>query len=143
MTFPFRNNGVDTDGPPPVPADVYDLKITEATDLNKEGLPLISKKNGDPMVKCRIEITNGDHAGRGFWHWVTFIPAGRPGDGMAIKFLKSIGQPWEGEFEVKPEDWAGATFKAMVKVERDNQGKNRNALGWIADNDTVADEVPF
>ena len=133
------------EGPQPVPAAVYLLRILEATDKNKDGLPLTSKK-GNPMVKCKLEIADGEYAGRVIFHWVTFIEPGNPGDGMAIHFLKHIGEEWEGDFIVEPENWIDKTFRAFVKVEKDNEGKPRNSVGWLADEkekDKVSDEVPF
>jgi hypothetical protein len=139
MGFPYDSTGVNTDGPQPAPADVYNLRIVDATDRDKDELPLNSKK-GFPMVKCKLEIADGSFAGRSFFHWVTFLPKDANGAGISVNFLKHIGEPWEGQFDVKPENWVGKIVRAMVKCEADNQGRKRNAIQWLAEKE---EEVPF
>lgn len=109
------------------------------TDRDKDELPLNSKK-GFPMVKCKLEIADGSFAGRSFFHWVTFLPKDANGAGISVNFLKHIGEPWEGQFDVKPENWVGKIVRAMVKCEADNQGRKRNAIQWLAEKE---EEVPF
>lgn len=147
MGFPFSSKGVNLDGPPPAPAKVYTLEIVEATDTDKDGNPLVTKKNSDPMVKCKIKIHDEENNWTPFFHWVVFIPKGKPGEGMAINFLKHIGEPWEDDFIVEPENWVGKKFRAMVKVEKDDQGTLRNGIRYLVDESTEAtkedSEVPF
>jgi hypothetical protein len=148
--FPYDSTGVNTDGPQPAPADVYWLEIVDATDQDKEGLPLSSKKTGAPMVKCKLKIAEGQYAGRSFFHWVTFLPKDAEGAGIAVNFLKHINEPWQGQFEVDPDNWIGKKLRAKVKCEEDNQGRKRNSIQWLVDETTAAvpgatqtDEVPF
>lgn len=140
MSFPYKNKGIDPDSSQLVaPEGVYTLQIKTATDTSKEG-HLLKTKNGDPYVKVKCEINNGEFKGTPVWHNITFLPAEKKGAGMAIKWLKTIGEPWEGEFDVMPDNWVGHIFKAKLIVDT-YEGKSRNEISYLV-NDAL-DEVPF
>jgi len=142
MSFNYSSKGVQMDnGFSPAPAGVYNCIIRSITEK--------TTKNGDPMVsaKCEIDQT-GEWLGTVFFHNVTFIgndEQGKPrkGAGMALNFLKHIGEPWEGDFEVSPDNWVRKTFRAMLKVEKDLKGTPRNQIAYLIDPSVVSDEVPF
>lgn len=93
---------------------------------------------GDYMVsvKCSV-INNLDHNGKWVFHNVTFLPPEKPGAGMAIHFLKTIGQPWEKKFEIKPDDWLGGIFLGTIEA-TEYKGKLRNEITKIE-----ATDLPF
>jgi hypothetical protein len=78
--------------------------------------------NGDYKVTVTFEVA----APKDFalisipFHNVTFLPAGRPGSGIAIHFLKSIGEPWEERetLDINPERWIGKLLWAEVDVNK-------------------------
>jgi hypothetical protein len=148
MPFPYSSKDIEgTDGGsgkyPPIPDDYYDFQITEV----KEKL---TKKN-DPMVSLTLEITSPIHTGRRVWHNVTFPkvdPAtGKPPKwaGMSVHFLKTIGEPWEGDYIVTPDAWIGKQFKAKTKTVKDLNGNKKSEIAFIlGPDDKITDEtVPF
>jgi hypothetical protein len=76
-------------------------------------------KAGDNMVETHLVVDDGDSKGRHVWNRVTFISDGKPGAGIAVHFLKTIGQPYETDknFKVKPADWVGRRFIATIANE--------------------------
>lgn len=86
------------------------------------------------------------------FHTVTFMLAGEPGAGIAIHFLKTIGEPWgeQEKLEIEPTRWIGKRFWAEIDSEdytaNDGTVKLKNVIGKIepateADKATDA-EVP-
>lgn len=144
--FNYDSTGIDPNGGSiPAPAGIYEIKIADATDIDKEGNPLKSKKSGCPMVKCRLEIVNAQEwTGTTFWHYVTFMPKSQRGATMAVQFLKTIGEPWDGSIDVDPSAWLGRTFKAKVKLEKDQQGVDRNSIAYlISAPEESKEDAPF
>ena len=130
------------------PAGVYDLVIVKASD-EKDGMPRVTK-NGDHYVSVECEIANANEwLGKKVWTNVTFLGKdenGKPkkGAGMAIHFLKLIGQPWEAPFDVSPEDWVGGKFRAKLIVTQDNKDRPKNEIAYYIDEEKPKDEsVPF
>jgi hypothetical protein len=134
--FNYDSTGVNvTGGYTPAPEGVYWLKIVAATEK--------MSKSGNNMVSCKCEIDEpGEWLGNIVFHNVTFLPKERKGAGMAIQFLKHIGEPWEGEFIVDADAWRGKRFHAKLKIEKDLQGRNRNAVAWLIEEGSD-EEVPF
>lgn len=133
--FKYDSTGVNMDRPgfTPAPEGNYTLMIKEVEEK--------TTKKGNNMVSCICEIDTGEHIGKKIWHNVTFLDKGAKGAGMAIHFLKTINEPWEGEFDVNPNDWIGKTFNAHLIIEKDLKGRDRNVVGWVIGLDD--DEVPF
>lgn len=143
MTFLYDATGISAGGVMVAPEGVYTLKIVDATD-EKEGFPRVSKK-GFPMVYAKCEIANdGEWLGTPISHWVTFMPKGEKGAGMAVNFLKTIGEPYENQLEVKPQNWIGKQFRAKISVEKDLRGRPQNRIAFLMDDvKTSDDQVPF
>lgn len=90
-----------------MPDGKYTLKITKAERTKS--------KNGNLMAKLECEIINNpDFNGRKVFHNVTFVDPGSKGAGMAINFLKTISQPWEGKIQIDIPAWEGAQFIATL-----------------------------
>jgi len=133
----FRHNYTGTQerrgGFLPMPEGEYVLTLTD-TKTSKT-------KNGDPMVNVTFEVTGGEYDGRKVWHNVCFLPKENKGAGISKHFLKAIGQPFEGEVDVEPNDWRGAAIKAHLIITQYN-GKDKNEIGEIIVEENTG-EVPF
>ena len=66
----------------------------------------------------------------------------KDGSGMAIHFLKTINQPYEGKLSANCADWVGEKFTAYVLSEEYN-GKMKNKLGEIKLYEPKQDGVPY
>jgi len=150
MSFSFNAKGIKMDEAAVAPEGVYTLQIKKASDFDKEGNPRITK-NGDPYVsvKCEIDDT-GEWLGTTVFHNVTFLPKEKKGAGMALQFLKAIGEPYEGVFDVEPDNWIGKRFRAKLKVTKDLNGRPKNEIAYLivdqinSETRPVSDEeVPF
>jgi hypothetical protein len=64
-------------------------------------------------------------------HWVTFLSKEQKGAGMAIHFLKCIGEPHEGVIDVDPLSWERKTFMGKVEIS-EYQGKRNNKFSEIS-----------
>ena len=141
MAFRYNAKGIKENGNDftPIPRGTYLLKIDKATDKNKDGF-LLESKNGNTMVNVQFSVVNGPHAGRKLFHNVVFMkdPEAK-GAGMAIHFLKVIGEPWEDEFDVIPERWEGRKLSAYVVIEN-YQGKDGNKIKGV---DKIDENDPF
>lgn len=123
------------------PEGIYTLVILEAS-TEKDGMERITK-NGDRYVSVKCEIDEGEFIGNKVWTNITFLPKDKKGAGMAVHFLKTIGEPWEGEFEVDTENWIGRRFKAKLVVAKDQKGRPKNEIAFIIGDEKETDEVPF
>lgn len=147
MGFPYDATGIDPNLKRKVaPEGTYRLQIVDVSE-EKDSAPRVTK-NGDRYVMVECEIADqGPGFGVKIWHNVTFLGNGKPGAGMAIHFLKQIGQPFEGQIEVEPQDWIGALFMAKIRIGKDNKGQDRNEIGFIVSEETVLNKdeesVPF
>ena len=141
MSFKYNSTGIDPDAKAQnkvLPKRWFSYEIVEfiakdGTVYPREG----TSKNGDPQVVFLAEVIDDDgYKGERVMHTVTFLPPkgkdGKPsaGAGMAIHFLKTIGQPWEGEIEPEAEEWIGAKLDAYTLTEEYN-GKTKNKFGEI------------
>lgn len=88
-----------------------------------------SKRGGHPQVELELVIAQGEFADKvHVWDYVTFIPAGEPGHGMALHALHAFGLPYDGDVEVDLQAFRGVTVKA--RLEQDTyQGKLKNIIG--------------
>lgn len=96
-----------------------------------EAEPRISKK-GDRQVlaKCKCIDPRYPNAGE-VWHYVTFLPKENKGAGIPLHFLKTIGQPYEGQFDVNAKAWLGKKFLGNVIIAEYN-GKKNNKFDEIS-----------
>lgn len=144
MSFTYNAEGVKpwSGGSLLVPTGKYRLRIVDT----EEGRTL----KGDYKVTVKVRVVGGDHDGKTIpFHTVTF--KGRdeegkplPGAGRAIHFLKTIGEPWEGEFTVNHLTWRGKEFIGDV-IEDEYNGKVNNKIKEVmpVPADDVLEEVPF
>jgi hypothetical protein len=103
-----------------VPAGEYTLRIDETEER--------TSSNGDPQVKVIFKVEDDAFDGAKIWHYVTFFPKGAKAAGIPLYFLKCIGEPYKGEFEVEPLNWIGRTVRATVAVEKDLKDRDRNVV---------------
>lgn len=147
MGFRYNSEGVKMEKEFSVaPEGDYLLKIVKASDQKKGingGMEDRVTKNGDPYVNVECEIVDGEFEGNKVFHNVTFmLDKTKKGAGIAVHFLKTIGEPWEGDFEVEPERWIDNQFRAHLRVSKDLQGRPKNEIAFVLDDSKDA-EVPF
>jgi hypothetical protein len=151
--MPFRYSVTKEDianKPEPVPPGEYNLIIRETTLKTTKVKP--DGNGGDPMVSAKCEIDDaGPHLGRKIWHNVIFWPekdkeGKRPkARGLAVHFLKAIGEPYPengGEFDVDENNWIGRRFKAAVAQET-YEGVTRNKIKFVITDESKGDDIPF
>ena len=109
---------------------------------------------GDEKVTVDYEIVGGEYNLEKIkYHTVTFFKdKNAKSAGMAIKFLKSIGEPCEGNFTWDERNWIGKKLKAMVMQEIQTQGKSAGKkfprVQWVnpcedGHGGVTAEDVPF
>lgn len=105
----------------PIPAGAYRLKVVDF----KEG----KSKGGDYQVVVTFRVVGGTYNLRRIpFHYVTFFDdTDAPGAGIALGFLKAVGQPYEGKFTIDPAKWVGAEVVADV-TEEDYKGELSNKV---------------
>lgn len=90
-----------------------------------------TKENHYPKVDLLVEVVDaGEYKGTRVFHTVTFMPKDKDGSGMAIHFLKTIGQPYEGKIQPNADLWVGSRFQGYPIVD-EYMGKKKNKLGEI------------
>jgi len=152
MGFPFDGTGIDPDtrGVGKVlPKKWFKFEIVEFVSKAGETYPKdgFTKESNYPKVDILAEVRDDpEFEGERVFHSVTFMPKDKPGAGMAIHFLKTIGQPWEKKFQVSSENWVGQEFLGYV-VTDEYKGKTKNkiseikAVGEVVTK--VEDGIPF
>lgn len=112
----------------------YNLTIVEAKEA--------TTKNGDPIIYLKVEADGVPMAK--IDHSVVFLKKGAPGDGISVKFRKSIGVPYGGNDTVDSTTWIGKRFSAY-NTHKEYNGKLSDNLGSIeaVKEDSVADDIPF
>lgn len=145
MKFQFKGNPdeMNTGNFTPLLAGVYELQIVNFKDS-------MTKTTNRKLVNVELEVIDSlEHNGRKVFHNVTFIESGNPGHGMCLNFLKIIGQPFEGDFEVDTDSWIGKRLSARLTV-TSYQGKPKNEIKEIiayrgTPNSPIKDEekIPF
>lgn len=143
--FKYNGEGVNPSGGRAIPPGDYILKIVDT----EEGKSKVKDDGtgGDYQVVVNFQVAEGDYKGRNIkFHRVTFLPRTHKAAGMAVHFLKVIGQPCEGEYEVNHIKWRGALLKAKV-IEDEFNGYVNNKVAWVDEVESKkADElesVPF
>ena len=124
--FNYDSKGQDPTGAREAPPDVlpenkYRLRIARTKDLKS--------KDGDDMVVVELRVDKGELKGaRVGPHFVVFPdPEEASWAGIALHFLKCIGEPWEGNFRVDSKRWIGRLIEADV-IEDVYKGKAVNKL---------------
>lgn len=119
--------------------EILNFTARDGADYPKDG----RTKNNDPMVNFLAEVVDDEEFnGERVFHTVTFLPKDKPGAGMAIHFLKTIGEPWEGKFEVESGHWIGKRFMGYV-INEEYNGKTKNKITEIKPYEPKKDSVPF
>lgn len=107
-----------------------------------------TKEKNYPKVDFLAEVIDDEEFnGERIFHSVTFMPKeteGKPtpGAGMAIHFLKTIGQPFEGKLQPDAQAWVGAKFLGYA-IEDEYKGKKKNKIGEIKVYEPKKDGIPF
>ena len=123
MAIPWDTTGISDEDFPTAPDGVYEFKITSAEETK-------TKTKGYPAVVVRAQIIEAlEHNGVGIMHQVTIMPGNMPGAGIAKKFLKSIGEPYEGKIDIVAMNWIGKKFTGYI-IRDKYEGKTRNKIKW-------------
>jgi hypothetical protein len=111
VSFDYDATGISADSNGCIPEGEYILEIVSA----RPG----KTNNGDPKVTVDYVVAEGAFKGKKVkFHTVTFFRDKTvKAAGIAIHYLKTIGQPFEGPFKVEPENWKGKMLKAKVVQE--------------------------
>lgn len=122
----------------PIPRGEYAMEITQV-------LPGRSKASGTEMVTVTAKILDEAQRNRTIKHYVMFHPTGHQSVGMTLHFLKTIGEPWEGEFEWDETRWIGRRFMGTVEWEMFNGNPSHKIkrVRPMAEVITTQEEVPF
>jgi len=123
----------------PIPEGKYHLRIISAD----SGTIKTGSNYGCDKVTVSFSVIGGTYSGRTInYHNVSFLPAMRdgeyvPGSGMALNFLKCIGEPYstEGEYTWDERRWIGKICSAYVVIEPDGQGRKWNRIRFINEPD--------
>ncbi len=128
-----------------IPDGEYTLRIIDA----KPG----TTQAGDDKVTVDYEIVGGDYNLEKIkFHTVVFFKNRESkGAGIAIKFLKTIGEPFEGQFSWDERNWIGKKLKATIVQEVATQGKHAGKkfprIQWVNPVEggaaAASEEVPF
>lgn len=118
------------------PKDDYFLKCTHVQDKDKEGNDLISSK-GNNMWVLEFTVAEGPFANRKMWHYLVWLPEGKPGHGMALRSIHAFGLDPEGENDYNPGHFLNVTVKATVDIDSQPGYSPKNVIKkWF-----VPDEV--
>ena len=139
---PFKADFSDIDEGgsfPLIPEGWQSFQVTDTVEqVSKKGFPLVQLD-----AEC---IGEPSYAGMSIRHWVTVLPKGSKGAGIAKHFLKTIGEPYEGVVEVDPLSWIGKKFRGLVEHQLWD-GKKRAKLSQVEPLEGAGkvdeDSVPF
>lgn len=106
--FPYSFEGVKESDFTPLPQGEYILEIINA----EEGMTA----KGDQKITVDFSVAEGLFKGKQIrFHTVTFMAdKSKPGAGMSKHFLKTIGEPFEGDIQVSANNWVGKILKARI-----------------------------
>jgi hypothetical protein len=121
----YDATGVDASGGYPIieKPGFYPFRITVATPGQS--------KNGDFQVVVDSVCLDPRWKDIPVRHWVTFLPKENKGAGMALHFLKCIGEPYEGVIDIHPMSWERKTFMGKVII-NEYDGKRNNKFSEIS-----------
>jgi hypothetical protein len=131
----YNSQGVtpSTGGGGRIPPGRYLLEITsfeEKQSNNGDYQVVVDCIVIEPKVMNEVPVFNATIK----WHRVTFLPRSKPGAGIAIHWLKSIGEPWmeSDQLDIEPLRWVGRKFWANVTLESyeksDGQAGQKNVI---------------
>lgn len=83
----------------------------------------VGKTTGNPYVSYDLKVVGGTYNGVEVrYQNVTFLPKDHEYAGIALHALKSLRQPFEGKFKVRPDDWLNKLVYFYVKIEEADKG---------------------
>lgn len=98
--------------------------IFQVTDVNPLVLP--SGNTDENIQVVKLEIVGGEEEGLTILNRVNLDPDGK-GFYFTRLFLKAIGEPYKGDFEVETDRWCGRQFYATVKHSPNKDGSKTYA----------------
>ena len=132
-----------------LPKGWYNFEIiTYTTNDGSKTYPMegLTKENKYPKVDLLLSVIDDPkYNDQRVFHTVTFLPKDKEGAGMAIHFLKTINQPFEGKLSFNSEDWVGQKLQGYA-LTNEYKGKVNNKLGEIKPYGTkekTNDDIPF
>ena len=135
---------LDEDAIAIVPEGTRYLKLIEWEDQGET-------RNGDPKIKLKFQDTETRYHVN---HWLSLIPKGNPGHGIAKKVLKTLaGKKLEGEQSIDFDSYIGKIIKADIAHD-DSSGKTYaniivSSLSSVQDGENVPaaevlnEDIPF
>ena len=105
------------------------------------------------IIVTKLEVFDGEERGRTLYHRVN-VDDQWAGFFRTRLFLKSIGEPYKGEFDVDEDNWYGKNFYATVvhsDPEKSKDGKiyanidkfNLDKIEKLSEKVTEDEEIPF
>lgn len=120
--------------------EIIDFVTNDGREYPMEGY---TKEKKYPKVDFLAEVIDSSaHDEERIFHSVTFMPKEAKGSGMAIHFLKTIGEPYEGKIQPDCGNWVGKKFLGYV-IADEYQGKKKNKISEIKLYEPKADGIPF
>lgn len=147
MSFQYDGTGIDPDAKGTgklLPKRWHSFEIVSFVARDGKEYPLEGRtKNNDPMVNILCEVVDDpEFDGERVFHTVTFLPKDKPGAGMSVHFLKTLGEPWEGKFDVDTDSWIGKRFMGYV-INEEYNGKTKNKITEVKLYEPQKDGVPY
>lgn len=130
----YNGDGVEMNagGGEPFPEGDYHLRVKKV----EPGTIKSGANAGSPKVTVGFQVIGGEYAGKEInFHTVSFLPKTAKGAGMALSFLKCIGEPYKGDFAWDETRWVGRVCKAFVVIEPDEKGNRWNRVKWVNEPD--------
>ena len=136
MPFRYDATGIQPSGEfTLIPKDKYLLRIVDTVDG--------TSSKGNAMITVTFAICDGPYKDKQIrYHNVTFLRKDAAGAGIALAFLKAIGQPYKDAFIVDHMKWRGAQVWGEVDTKEYN-GKTYNVVTSVTASQPVLEEVPF
>lgn len=117
-----------------LPKGWYNFEIiTYTTNDGSKTYPMegLTRENKYQKVDLLLQvIDNPQWQDMKVFHTVTFMPKEKDGAGMAIHFLKTINQPFEGKLDIQTDNWIGQKLQGYA-ITDEYKGKVKNKLGEI------------
>ena len=122
-----------------IPDDIYTLRVKDV----KMGRSKVKDDGTGGYQQANVSLVVDDGERKNFpvnFHYVTFSPKTEKGAGMAIKWLKTIGEPWEGQFKVSPRNWIGKRLRGFLEA-KEYKGKKNMKVAWVEPIEAAEPEV--
>ena len=111
MSYKMNYGGVAESGTfEPLPVGAYRVTIDKIEETTTKGAGL-------PMIKVRYKVSSGKYTGRFIFDNVVLFGKTDKGAGMTKHFLHIIDEPYDGDFDVDPDNWVGKELTVQVKID--------------------------